>query len=62
MCECYLKTDKDQTQYVYTDVTFKWKLEFTALSDRFDSDSPTCSKTFIFSWIIGLDQHINELW
>lgn len=39
------------------DFTLEWKLSFTALSDRFDSDRPTCSKTFIFRWIIGLEEY-----
>lgn len=31
-----------------------WKLALTALSERLDSDRPTCSRIFIFSWIMGL--------
>lgn len=48
--------------YIYThaEFTLEWKLAFSALSERLDSDRPTCSKTFIFSWIIGLDRDMKE--
>lgn len=35
--------------------TLLWKLAHTALSEILDSDNPTCSRTFIFSWTIGLE-------
>lgn len=42
-------------------VTLEWKLAFKALSDRLDSDRPTCSRTSIFSWINGLNQYADKL-
>lgn len=35
-------------------LTLLWKLEHSALSEILDSHRPTCSRTFIFSWIMGL--------
>ncbi len=41
-------------------LTLLWKLADSAFSEMLDSDKPTCSRTFIFSCIMGLQYNIQH--
>jgi len=59
--EIYMVFTDGQMLKVWT-LTLLWKLADSAVSEMFDSDRPTCSKTFIFFWIMGLQANTNDQW